>query len=233
MPEKYGPKQDDEEEDLTEDPMGLASLQQLDELEDEFNDDDALQKYRQQRLDELKEERLKNCFGDVRLIDKSEWTKEVNDSSHNNWVIVHLFQDSKVECQLMDEAINELALKFKYIKFVRIKSTSAIENWPDANLPTLFMYNEGEAKDQIMTLKSLGGKTMKPIDLEWALVQKDVITDSELQDDPRSEQSQMEKRLAEEEDNNGNRYSPSKGGHRNIRRSDRFWDDSDEEDDNV
>ena len=89
------------------------------------------------------------------------------------------------------------------------------------------------SKDQIMTLKSLGGKTMKPIDLEWALVQKDVITDSELQDDPRSEQSQMEKRLAEEEDNNGNRYSPSKGGHRNIRRSDRFWDDSDEEDDNV
>ena len=59
----------------------------------------------------------------------------------------------------MDEALK--AARFKYLKIVRIKSTSAVENWPDRNLPTLFMYNDGEAKE-IMTLNSLHGKNMKP-----------------------------------------------------------------------
>lgn len=70
----------------------------------------------------------------------------------------------------MDEAFELLAAKFKYIKFVRIKSTSAVENWPDRNLPMIFMYEDGEARDQIMTLSKLGKKSFKPADLEWALV---------------------------------------------------------------
>jgi hypothetical protein len=38
----------------------------------------------------------------------------------------------------------KLAPKFKYVKFVKIKSTQAVENWPESRCPTLFLYNEGK-----------------------------------------------------------------------------------------
>ena len=87
--------------------------------------------------------------------------------SKSAWVVVHLYQDSIVECRLLDETLLQIAQKFKYIKFLKIKSTQAVENWPDRNLPTLFLYHDGELKTQLITLKEVGGKTMK---LEGSLV---------------------------------------------------------------
>ena len=229
MPEKYGPKDNDDDNEILEDPMASATLEELDILEDDFSDDNMLQKYREQRLIEMKEKTARDCYGGVKLIDKRDWTSEVNDCSHNNWVIVHMFQDSVIECRLMDEVINDLAAKFKYIKFVRIKSTAAVENWPDRNLPTLFMYHEGEARDQIMTLQNLGGKTMKLQDLEWALVQKGIIIDSELQDDPRSEESQLENAAGTGKLSPGSGLGMGQITH--TRRSDKYFEDSDEDDD--
>lgn len=72
----------------------------------------------------------------------------------------HLYQDSIVECRLVEEAMMRLAPKFKYIKFVKIRSTQAIENWPEKNLPTIFFYHGGELKTQLITLAAVGGKKM-------------------------------------------------------------------------
>jgi hypothetical protein len=185
-----------------------------------LDDERALQDYREARLKELREKRARDRYGLVKDIDKADWTREVNDASQNTWVIVHMFQDSMVECQLMDEALKDLAARFKYIKFVRIKSTSAVEKWPDRNLPTLFMYNEGEAKDQIMTLNSLGGKSMKPENLEWALVERKVITDSELEYDPSTSEEALAAHLPR-------RLNPES---RHIRRAKMHDDDSDDDD---
>lgn len=57
---------------------------------------------------------------------------------------VHLYQDSVIECRLLEETLLQIAVKFKYIKFLKIKSTQAVENWPDRNLPSLFLYHEGK-----------------------------------------------------------------------------------------
>jgi hypothetical protein len=184
-PDDFRKVKEEEEPELTYDPMEDATVEQLDVLEDDFDDERALLSYREARIAELKEKRLRDRYGEVINISKKDWLVEVNEASKVCSVVVHLFQDGLVECQLMDECLIALAAKFKYIKFVRIKSTSAIENWPDKNCPTLFIYEEGEAKDQIMTLKQLGGLSMKASDLEWALVGKDVITDSEMVGDPR------------------------------------------------
>ena len=86
----------------------------------------------------------------------------MTEASKTCWVIAHLFQDSKIECVLMDEALAVFASRYPAVKVVRIKSTSAVENWPDSNLPTLFIYKEGELKYQSLTLGRLYGKSMKP-----------------------------------------------------------------------
>lgn len=102
-------------------------------------------------------------YGDVVEISKDEWVSQVTDASKTGvCVCVHLYNDSLVECQLMDECLLNLAPRFPYVKFLKIRATSAVENWPEKNLPTLFVYKAGELKEQLITLRSVGGKSMKP-----------------------------------------------------------------------
>jgi hypothetical protein len=85
---------------------------------------------------------------------------QVTEASTSCAVVVHLYSDSVVECDLMHEALAPLAKKFPYVKFLKIKSVQAVENWPDRNLPTIFVYTEGELKDQTLTLAEFGGTDM-------------------------------------------------------------------------
>ncbi len=122
-----------------------------------------MNEYREKRLQQLQQERFRNRFGDVTEIAKDEWVTQVNEASKASWVVVNLYQDSVVECRLLEETLRVIAAKFKYIKCLKIRSTQAIENWPERNLPTLFVYEGGELKHQLITLKEVGGKTMKPL----------------------------------------------------------------------
>lgn len=192
------PELDEEEvtpEQVKEAALESATMEELDDLLDEEDEDaKVIEEYRQKRLNELKMKKLRERFGEVYEITKADWTREVNDCSKTCWVIVHLYQDSLVECRLMEETLMILASKFKDVKFVKIRSTQAVENWPDSNLPTLFAYNDGELKFQSLTLKQFGGKSMTPNDLEWFLAKKGVVT-SELEEDPRlsSSRNQVKK----------------------------------------
>lgn len=44
----------------------------------------------------------------------------------------------------------ELAGRFRTVKFVRSISTTCIPNYPDKNLPTIFVYYEGTMKQQLV-----------------------------------------------------------------------------------
>lgn len=147
-----------------------------------------IEHYRKQRLAEMKQAAVKNRFGELLEISKVDWVREVTEGSKACAVVVHLYENALVECQLMDEVLAVLAAKFRYIKFLRIKYDHAIENWPQRNLPTLFVYENGALKTQLMTLKTVGGLQMNAVDVEWFLAQNSVITDSELERDPRDEE---------------------------------------------
>lgn len=127
----------------------------------EFADSRTLDKYRQQRIDQLKQAAFRNRFGEVRDIVKDEWIREVTEASNSCVVLVHLYENSIVECEVLDEAMRQLAPRFRYLKFLRIKSTHAVENWPEKNLPALFIYLNGTMKTQIVTLKQLARTSTK------------------------------------------------------------------------
>lgn len=63
--------------------------------------------------------------------------------------------------QLCSLLISFLA-KFRDVKFVKIRSAQAIENWPELNLPTLFVYHKGVLQQQMITLKAVGGLNVTP-----------------------------------------------------------------------
>ncbi len=128
---------------------------------DKEGDDDAalLEEYRSKRLVQLQ-------HGNIIPISRTDWSEQVNQSSHGQWVVVlltstssapNLTPDHKDIClKVESELVPELAGKFQEVKWLSIPSTSAIENWPDENLPTIFCYRSGELQCQLVGLGDFG-----------------------------------------------------------------------------
>ncbi len=139
---------------------------------------------RDSRLASLKERAAMARFGEVREISKPDWVAEVTEGSNDTPVVVHLFETSVLSCSILSQALIEVAKKNPSVKFLCIRSTSAIENYPDSNLPTLFVYKNGELTAQLIGLKEIGDKRTTALDLEWWLAKKGIV-ESELEENPR------------------------------------------------
>ncbi|KAJ2761595.1 phosducin [Coemansia sp. BCRC 34490] len=140
-------------------------LDELDELEDE-EEDEVLHQYRQQRLAEMQAQLDKEKFGELTQISEPDYKKEVTLASKESWIVVHLFRDSIPECKLMNRHLSLLAQQYRSTKFVKIISVECIHNYPDANLPTLLIYGEGDMRSQLVRLDRFGGMRTKKKDIE-------------------------------------------------------------------
>jgi hypothetical protein len=144
---------------------------QLDAAEDDIDEDD-LAVLRRKRLAARKTEHKLNRFGGVYDIAASQFVREVSEASQTAHVIVHLNCESRVACQLMHKHMLRVAQRSKSVKFVRIKSTNAIPDYPDDSCPTVLVYYKGEIKAQIVGLDNFGGASkMTPLTLEFRLAE--------------------------------------------------------------
>lgn len=159
--------------------------------DDENDEDKFLERYRQQRLEELKKKKG-DAYGEVIHISRPDWNREVNDASLNGrWVFVNLLRSGSshsmphdAACDAVEVAVRNLANRFDGIKFVSIASTSAIENWPAENLPTLFCYRDGMMRHQLIGAESFGGPGVNGGRIEWRLAALGVL-ETDLVEDPR------------------------------------------------
>ena len=124
------------------------------------------------------------CVGGVSEIEKADWVREVNDVSREAWVVVHLYQDYVVESSQLAEAMRQLAPKHRRVRFVSIKATSAVENWPDHKLPALFLYRHGEMQHQLIGNASeyYGAPHITADTLEKRLAAHEVLQSPDLED---------------------------------------------------
>jgi len=161
------------------------TLSELNEKEDEDWDDDGLiEKIRQQRISEMKDLQARSKYGDVREISAVDYVDEVNKAGDDVWVVLHLYKSGIPLCELINQHIQGLARKFPTVKFLKSVSTTCIPNYPDKNLPTLFIYFEGNMKNQIAGPMSFGGMSLTQNDLEWMLSNKGALK-STFKSDPR------------------------------------------------
>lgn len=72
-----------------------------------------------------------------------------------------LFVPSIPLCALINQHMSQLARKFPQTKFLKSISTTCIPNYPDRNLPTIFVYLEGEMKAQFIGPLVFGGMNLK------------------------------------------------------------------------
>ncbi|KAM3935528.1 phosducin-like protein 3 [Leptodactylus fuscus] len=194
LPPKEVPKEDEEEEAEIFKQQSVVktyedmTLEELEENEDEFSEEDerAIELYRQQRLAQWQASQIKNKFGEVLEISGQDYVQEVTKASKDIWVILHLYKQGIPLCTLINQHLSILARKFKDVKFVKSISTTCIPNYPDKNLPTIFVYKGGDIRAQFIGPLVFGGMNLTQDELEWKLSESGAIK-TELEENPRQQ----------------------------------------------
>ena len=156
-------------------------LDDLDELED-LEDENFLEKYKQQRLQELASLTKKAVHGVVYPISKPDYSREVTDASKSGPVLVNLTSGlgTNVESRVLTELWRKAAADFGEIKFCEIRGDMAIEGYPDKNCPTILVYNHGDIVKTVVTLSTLGGVRIGMPQIDQLLIEMGAIKDNDM-----------------------------------------------------
>ncbi len=123
-----------------------------DSFEDDFDDDAFLQEYRQQRLEEMKQEQAAKQLShssqsSISHIARDQWKQAVNEASTDGWVLVTMVEASGDRkdrvVQELQRFANEFGSDEELPSLVTIDVAEAIPNWPQERVPAMFAYREG------------------------------------------------------------------------------------------
>ena len=70
-------------------------------------------------------------------------------------------------CALINKHLSALAKRFPATKFIRSISNTCIPNYPDKNLPTIFVYSNGQMKGQIIGAAEFRYSDLSEEGLKW------------------------------------------------------------------
>ncbi|XP_013194263.1 viral IAP-associated factor homolog [Amyelois transitella] len=163
--------------------LSELDLDGLDELEDS-EDEAILEEYRRKRIAELKKLSEKPRFGEVREVSGQDYVQEVNKAGEGIWVVIHLYKQGIQQCALVNQHMRQLAEKYPYTKFLKAFYQTCIPNYPERNLPSVFVYYEGDMKKQFVGSHELRGTALTCDELEYLLGQVGAV-DTKIKEDPR------------------------------------------------
>jgi len=139
------------------------SPRELQERADDAKDEEEsriIEAYRQARLEEIRKEQHLARFGEVYPIGRDDYTREVTDASKQDedsedmkglgtGVVCFLYKDGgHAPSAVTFEHMRTLAARHPKTKFVSIVGDKCIPDYPDRNLPTIFIYRKGEITNQ-------------------------------------------------------------------------------------
>ncbi len=156
-------------------------LDELDALED-LEDENFLEKYRQQRVQELASLTKKAVHGTVYPISKPDYSREVTEASKNGPVLVNLTSGlgTNVESRVLTELWRRAAREYGEVKFCEIRGDMAIEGYPDRNCPTILVYDKGDIVKQVVTLMTMGGVRIGMEEIDALLIEIGAVRNNDM-----------------------------------------------------
>lgn len=173
----------EEKQKTRENQLKSLDLDGLDELEDS-EDEAVLLEYRNKRIAELRALTEKPKFGYVREISGQDYVNEVNKAGDGIYVVLHLYRQGIPLCNLINQFMNQISMKFPYTKFLKSIASTCIPNFPEKNLPTVFVYFEGQMKQQFIGPVEFRGTNLTYDEFEF-LIGKSGAVDSDIKEDPK------------------------------------------------
>lgn len=136
-----------------------------------------------QRLEELSSIQFTSIFNQVYPLQKVDYFRDVTEPSFNTHVLVLLTSSHglNTESNVLANIWRTLAGRFGNLKFCQMRADLCIEGYPEKNTPTVLIYQGGDIKRQIVTLRELRGTETTVDDLEKVLVNVGAVK----RDDPR------------------------------------------------
>jgi len=123
---------------------------QLDELvEDDLDleDDEFMQAYQNQRLEELKEQANAYKFPGMYEITKQDYEWHIQNMPKDTLGVILMYQDYVVESNILKQILGLLSKKHNTRKFMQIRATVCVENFQDQDVPCLLFYKNGELQN--------------------------------------------------------------------------------------
>ena len=148
------------------------------------DDAEALEKIRERRLAELKTSRASARYGSgVKVLQKTDWAREVVEASKAAWVVVHLHRADNPFCDPMFNALDALSGHHPTVKFVQIDAMHAMPPDKYHLLPSLFCYNNGALSQRLIGKEITAAGPPTSPGLEWMLAELGVL-ETELEEAP-------------------------------------------------
>lgn len=164
-------------EELIHNQLSGKTLNQLEEFEDDF-DEEILLQYKNERLKQIQQNNQSTKHGKVREINATEWKEEVTNDK-GPYICIHLYASGNPGCDKVDDIFVQLSKKHSAVKFLRIKGTNAIRNFPEKNCPTILVYKDGELATQFGSF----GTSTTIEKIEWEMAKQGIVTTT-LKEDP-------------------------------------------------
>lgn len=190
-PDPFTPSEDEDSRPKDKNWIDHKTEEELEDLEDDLDDDRFLQEYRRKRLAEMKQVVKIAKFGSIIPISGSDFVREVSQAPSDVWVVVILYKDGYPECGVLMQCMEELATMYSATKFVKIISTDCIPNYPDQNLPTVLVYNNGAVKANYAGLHTFG-RRCTPEGVALILCQSDPVLNDGQSDGEASRDAVLE-----------------------------------------
>jgi hypothetical protein len=153
-------------------PMGMLQAGDDSDLEDE---EDALfmEQFRAARLRELQGQAQavpQPQYKTVDTVDSSEeLLEEVGSCDPRTTVVVHMFEPSISACQLLNRFMEELAVKWPDVRFLRIQASNTNLMIDRVALPAVSIYRAGDIVTVLAGLVEELGDRFGRDDVEWLL----------------------------------------------------------------
>lgn len=129
-------------------------------MEDDLDfEDDFTKQFYANRMAELKTKAEKIKYGQVYEISRDEYVREVTNAPAEDFVILHLYQNSNEFCTLINQHLPAIAVKYGHVKFIKIIADKCIDKFPDSSCPCFIIYRGGKPVSNITNVdKHLKGK---------------------------------------------------------------------------
>jgi hypothetical protein len=112
------------------------------------DDDDALTRFRERRLQAMREQQERNVFGALRSISGASYIAEITEASAQHWVVAAMVEPGHPGCEALISVFSELSRKHRDTKFVACLVREAIPNFPPKHLPCVVIYHSGAMQHQ-------------------------------------------------------------------------------------
>jgi len=124
-------------------PLRAAQPEESDEDSEDYDEhDEVIAKYKRDRIRMAHEELPK--FGAVTDLKAKNFLKEIDGEPPCVTIVIHVYQDYLEPCARMNEALDNIAAFFPFVKFMRGRTDHILPDYPDHACPTFIVFKGGQ-----------------------------------------------------------------------------------------